>query len=101
MAKVTKQVAASFLSNVPEEHKFWCSDGSVYSNVEDLSRGLKKMKAGTFKYHVNEQKNDFCNWVVDIVGDNTLANQIRKCSTKTSAASAVSKRVNDLKKIAK
>jgi hypothetical protein len=51
------------------------SDGSVYSSLAEMAKGLRKMHPDTFKYHANQEKNDFHNWIKDVFGDQKLAKQ--------------------------
>jgi hypothetical protein len=89
--KVTKQDAEKLLANVPEDHSFWCNDGRVFRNIRDLSDGLANMSDETFAYHVNDEKNDFSNWLKDVIEDEKLAEDLESPITRQDAA----KRVND------
>jgi len=89
--KVTKQDAEKLLTDVPEDRSFWCCDGRIFRNIRDLSDGLANMSDETFAYHLNDEKNDFSNWLNDVVGDEKLAKDLEKPITRQEAA----KRVND------
>lgn len=99
MAKITKSAAKKLLGNVPEEKVFWCSDGKVLKNMPELETALKEMSEETFSYHSNEIKNDFSNWVRDVIGDEELANNLQKSATSAQAAKYVAERVSWLKKV--
>jgi hypothetical protein len=96
MAKITKTVAQNMLGNVPEEKRFWCSDGRYLNNLEELRDALNQMSAETFSYHSNEIKTDFTNWVKDVIGDAQLARDLLN-ATQTQAAKAVAERIDWLK----
>jgi|SRR3989344_3413022 len=98
---VTKQEAQGFLSNVAGDRLFWVNDGHTIANLEGLANELKSMDNKTFKHHVNKEKNDFSNWVNDVVGDKELASDLRKAKTKPAAMKKVQERVDFLKKKAK
>ena len=65
--------------------------------VDELDTTLQTMPGGTFSYHVNSDKNDFANWVRDVIGDVTLARNLRKAADRPSAAHAVGARLSQLR----
>jgi len=99
MAKLTREAAQKILSNTSAEKRFFCKDGQVMKNLTELEAALKEMNDETFRYHANEKKNDFSNWVKDVIGDDDLAKELRKCSTRARAAKVVSSRIATLKKV--
>ena len=84
-----KNDVARFMYDVSPETCFWCTDGQILRNLSELETALKRMNAKTFKYHVTSKKNDFSNWVADILLDKTLANSLKKSKTKAGALKAV------------
>lgn len=92
-----KGMTRAWLENVPEAKVFWCHDGRVVQNLEELAAALREMPEETFRYHVTKDKNDFRNWVSDVIGDTTLANQLGKVSTQTTSANKVEARLSWLK----
>ena len=92
MAKITKQQAQKLLRDVSEEHVFYCVDGRVARNLEDLQNALANMSDDTFSCHANPDKNDFANWVADVIGDEKLAGDIREAADHLQALEAVSQR---------
>ncbi|MFH0914448.1 MAG: hypothetical protein V1849_04065 [Chloroflexota bacterium] len=101
MAAISKQVARKFLEAVPEQYVFWCSDGRTLRNLKELEEALVTMTDDTFAYHSNEQKSDFASWVKDIIGDEQLADELRRAHNRDDAARSVSKRLTALKKLAR
>ena len=102
MAKsLTKETADKLLGNVPSDKVFWLSDGQTLQNLADLDRVLKGMKKEVFQHHVNKDKNDFKNWVNDIIGDTDLAGKLDKAKSKAEVAKAVKARINELVKATK
>ena len=87
----------SFLNDVPSSNVFWCHDGTVLKNIAELANALKVMPADTYNYHVNNEKNDFRNWIRDVIGDTTLANQLVKGVNQQSALSRVESRLRFIK----
>jgi hypothetical protein len=74
------------LVKVPAEYVFYCRDGSVYADLRELAEGLEAMSDETFAYHSNLEKQDFGNWVRDIVGDEELANDLARATNRVQAA---------------
>lgn len=93
MARITKQVAQKWLGDVPEDKRFWCSNGQVFSNLQELERALEGMSEETFRYHSNAEKNDFASWVQDVIGDDKLAQDLRKSITAVQATKKVAERI--------
>ena len=101
MAVNSKEDALKALSDVNPEHNFWVSDGSILKNINDLLFALKKMKKNVFQAHVNKEKNDFANWINDIIKDEKLAKELYKVKDKKKIISKVTQRIAWLKKKAK
>ena len=86
----------TFLADVPQELVFWCNDGQILKNLKELRDALAIMNDYTFTYHVNEAKNDFHNWVKDIVRDDTLATQLLRAGSPLVAVRVVTDRISFL-----
>ena len=95
---VTKDEARKYLSDCSPEQCFWVNNGPVLKNLEELANFLPEMGEDTFRHHVNGEKNDFSNWINNIIGDQKLANNLLSSSTKESAQKKVMDRLNSLKK---
>ena len=75
--KKAKKGRLMFLeSNVPSQFAFHVADGNVLKNLTDTVNALKSMSEETFLYHANNTKNDFSNWIRDIMGYADLAMNI-------------------------
>lgn len=101
MATVRKDIMKgrldkSWLDEVPEDKVFFCHDGRVVKNLEELSNALRKMSADTYRYHASREKNDFSSWIRDVIGDATLAGELVKTATNTTAARKVEMRLHSL-----
>lgn len=77
---------------------FWCHDGKVFKNLYELRDGLRNMSEETYRYHVNQEKNDFSNWVRDVIRDEKLAKDLKKAKNKEDAAKIVENRIKQLEK---
>ena len=95
--RVTKAIAQAWLSDVPEDKRFWCCDGRVLKNLVELEVALRQMSDETFRYHSNAEKTDFSNWVRDVIGDETLSRHLQKSTTRFEAAKSVAARIAWLK----
>jgi len=93
----SSEISSNYLSNVPEERRFWCRDGNILNNLEELRSALKNMSNETYIWHVNSERNDFSNWINDIIGDSELARSIGKSKTKTEMARKLSMRIKELR----
>ena len=92
MVRIIKAIARERLSDVPQEKRFWCSDGRGLKNLPELQAALESMSESTFSYHSNETKSDFSNWVNDVIGDDKLSRDLQKSKTQVQAAKAVAGR---------
>jgi hypothetical protein len=93
MVKITKSVAEKRLGDVSQEKQFWCHDGRYLKNLQELEAALEQITEETFQYHVNETKSDFSNWVRDVIGDDKLARDLQKNTTRAQAAKSVAERI--------
>jgi len=97
VTKTKKELAELWLRDVPQDKVFWFHDGRMAKNLDELATTLREMTEETFHYHANGDKNDFSNWVRDVVGDVTLANQLQKATTQATAARKMETRLNWLR----
>lgn len=94
MTVKTKQDAARVLSDISGDKRFWCNDGSVISNLPQLAECLTHINDYSFGYHVTSEKNDFGNWVRDVIGDEKLARDITRTTNHLEAAEVVRTRIS-------
>ncbi len=97
MVRITKTVAKRMLGEVPEDKRFWCCDGRVFRSLPELEAAFNEMSEETFRYHSNEAKSDFSNWVRDVLGDEKLSRDLQKSTSLAQAAKSVASRVNWLR----
>ncbi|MCJ7655508.1 MAG: hypothetical protein MUO97_09485 [Dehalococcoidia bacterium] len=84
------------LADVPKEYAFRCHDGLILQSMKQLGSALNSMTDETYVFHANTKKNDFSNWVRDIIGDEKLAKDLEKVTDRTQAAKQASSRVGVL-----
>ena len=78
---------------VPAEYVFWCHDGSVFADLEELAEGLAAMSDDTYAYHCNLEKQDFSNWVRHVIKDEELAMELAIARSRVQAAEYVASRI--------
>ena len=96
MARILKEDAERRLADVPDEHAFWCCDGSVFRSLQELQGGLAGMSDETYAFHARSDHNDFSNWVRDVIHDQKLARDLLRTQSRTRASDCVAARVEFL-----
>ena len=96
--KKNEIVEKKLLSTAPEQHHFFVADGTRIGNLPQLVGALETMHEDTYNFHANSERNDFSNWVKDIIGDNKLANDLLSSRGRDSAVKKIRSRLNSLKK---
>ncbi len=98
MAVRTKEHAARVLSKASGDKRFFCHDGCVAGNLQQLVDCLSHMPEESYRHHVTPLKNDFKNWIRDVFGDDKLANDLAAIYNSDEAAKVVSVRITWLQK---
>jgi flavoprotein len=107
LVKAPKMTVEVFLKRqlgkaAPETKHFILKGGKHLKTVYELMDELEQMTEDTFREHVNEAKNDFSNWINDVLGMKDLAEEIKKTNTRMDMQHKMLKRLYDeLKKAAK
>jgi hypothetical protein len=96
IVKISKEEANRRLGDVTDEKRFWCQDGRVVKNLNELEKALNDMSDETFHYHSGEGRKDFSSWIRDLIGDDKLANDLSKAKSRIQASKAVAKRISFL-----
>lgn len=87
------------LGDAPEPKlAFWLSNGTVAKNIYELVSAIESCDKGVFQYHVNKEKNDFYNWILNVLADDTLAKKLKKEYDQNKFAQAIRKRIKELEK---
>ncbi len=81
--------------------RFYFSNGDSAGNLGELLDKLKSIDDECFKHHVNEERNDFANWIGDAVGNKVLARRIGKLKDRNKIIAAIDKKVNTPAKVKK
>jgi hypothetical protein len=93
MVTQIKLDAAKILADVADDKRFFCQDGCVIKNLTELVDCLDHMTEEVFYHHVTSDKNDFSNWIRDVLGDEKLAGELSYICTPQEATEIVKKRV--------
>ena len=62
---------------------FYVCNGVVLKSLNELLDFLKNVDDDTFFYHVDHQKNDFANWVLNVLKKKTLAKKLFEVHTRS------------------
>lgn len=101
MAKnIKKEQAEKLLSDVGSGVVFFLHSGGVLKSMSELHQALKAMPKETFCFHVTKERNDFANWIRDIIGDVDLAKSLTRIRTKGTAVKKIGDRIKALEKAA-
>jgi len=92
----TAREAEHILRDVKNPSAFNLHMGVSLHSLKDLAEALDIMSDTTFKHHVSDKKNDFGNWVGDVLMDKQLAADIKNLKTKTSILKKVDERIEEL-----
>ena len=80
------------------DKSFWINNGPIINNLKNLPRAVEEMSDDQFRHHVNNDKNDFSNWINDILGDSYLASELRKTRAKNLFVRTLKSRIDYLKR---
>lgn len=84
------------LENTKPENEFVLLGGGRIKNIAELGRELRQMSDDAFAHHVNEDKNDFANWITACVKDEKLGILVRTTKDKQRMAAIVERRIKEL-----
>ena len=104
MVKIAKKIilleeARAILSDVHPNHEFRIHMGATVKNLRELADALEIMDEDAFKHHVTKDRNDFHNWVRDIITDAELSSRLLNAKKREDAVKCVRKRVEELSKV--
>ncbi len=68
--------------NAPKENYFILCNGKPVKNIKELADIMEELEDSVFNHHVNDDGNDFANWVKDIFRDIELAEKITGVKNK-------------------
>ena len=71
-----------FLSDVESSNEFRLASGKNIKNVYELASDLKAMDDKTFSYYCNSEKDDFANWIGDVLKDRVIAEHLKRVKNR-------------------
>ncbi|MBW2992133.1 hypothetical protein KY345_02855 [Candidatus Woesearchaeota archaeon] len=83
------------LGDAKPENYFVTRDGQRIKNLYQLQKSLLNMNDDTFNHHVNNERNDFYNWVKDIYKDEALSSVVLNCRAKNELAQKLKDRIEE------
>jgi len=86
------------LSNVSKEKVFYVFEGPVIRSVYELAEALSVMNPKSFSHHVSGSKNDFANWVRDVLDDSILGMRISAQKERKEMEKIIRQRIKDLER---
>lgn len=95
---VSSGKAEEILSEVHPDKEFKLHLGANIKSLYELCEALDIISEASFNHHVNQHKNDFSNWVRDVLGDKRLAHQIEKIKKKKDISDAIKLRIKELER---
>lgn len=68
--------------NIPEHKRFFAVNSMSASSLLELRNMIAEMTEHDFKHHVSEERNDFANWIRDILHNDHLADRLQRVKSK-------------------
>ena len=86
------------LSDCRPDFSFWTCHGRVVRNVYEMADAIDGMNDDAFRYHVNDdnKKNDFANWLLNIIEDGELAHRLKKVRDRQTYVKIIRDRIREL-----
>jgi len=81
-AKTAKKKANNVLKKAPAHATFVMIDGKKIHTLPQLALEMDNMAEDIFSHHVNEARNDFANWIRDVIGEIELADRLMGVRSK-------------------
>lgn len=81
------------LRDVHHEYHFITHEGKPIANIPGLLEYIRDLPAERFQEFVNEEKNDFYNWVKFAVRDDSLAEKLRHITSKEDVTREIMDRI--------
>ena len=96
---ISLEKAEKILSEVHPNREFKLHLGANLKSLYELCEALDIMSEASFSHHVTKQKNDFANWIRDVIGDIKLAHHVDKIKRKKDINDAVKLRIKELERV--
>ncbi len=84
------------LNDVPGDKAFWFCNSTRALNLYQLVDTIEHTNDDVFQYHVGENRNDFAQWILDVLEDEVLYNSIKDERDKHWLVQKIRKRIKEL-----
>ena len=88
--------AMKALDDAHPDRVFRFCNGLNAKNLHELLAAFQTITDGVYQYHANNEKNDFSNWIKDVLGDEELASSL-KMRSREEAIIILETRIKQLK----
>jgi purine-binding chemotaxis protein CheW len=85
------------LKDVDESFHFKTHEGNKIKNVHELLDYVKSFDESVFQSFVNEERNDFYEWIKNAVKDNDLAEKIKLVKSKNDVTKEIMHKILEIK----
>jgi len=86
-----------YLEDVQWDNSLKLSNGKTVHDLEQLPMVIKYSDDEVFYSHVTNEKNDFANWIRDVIGDGELADRLLSIRTKEDFLKFMEQAITDIK----
>jgi len=86
------------LKEAPAGKYFYAHNGMSIRNLNELAVAIDLMDKKIFEFHVNKDKNDFSNWVKEVIKEEKLAKELLDIKSKIASAERIHKYINRVSK---
>ncbi len=83
------------LTVVWDEKCFFVHNGPALGSLADLSCWLSTADSENFEYHLVGGRNDFADWINNVLGDKDCASKIKKIKTSTGMFKIISRHLKE------
>lgn len=83
------------LVRASQENAFELKDGRKLYDLEDLFEALKTMDEKIFRHHVNQDQNDFIDWIKEVLGDKKLGRKLRWTTTRETTLEKIKEHMDE------
>lgn len=94
--KISLEDAYRILADVRPEQCFWVNNGPILRNIHEIYDAIAYMKDETLRHHINDEKNDFSNWVRDVLKDGELADSLSRAKSREKILKKIKSRIKFL-----
>jgi hypothetical protein len=71
-----KEIKKEIKKNIKPETYFILKSGGVIKSLEELAMNMDTISYEDFAHHVNDVRNDFANWIRDVIKEEKLAEEL-------------------------